>query len=124
MHQPSDESLLDEKRDTEPVERPNELLAGIAADTWQAYNAMEATKRRHFELLERLESRRQESNIAPSALEKQRLAGLLQDHDEQVRRFTTANQALRLQDAAAHLALFDYIGIINEALEDAAPKAH
>jgi len=33
------------------IERPADMLEGDAADTWQAYNAMETTKQRHFELL-------------------------------------------------------------------------
>lgn len=95
--------------------RPDEVLAGVAAEAWQAFNAMETTKRRHFEQLEVLENRKKNYNIEPNARDRQLLAGLLRDHDEQVSRFSTASQSLRERDAAAHLALFNYIGVINRA---------
>lgn len=97
--------------------RPDELLAGIAADAWQAFNAMETTKRRHFEQLEVLENRKKNYNIDPSEADRQLLAGLLRDHDEQVVRFSEASLSLKQRDAAAHLALFSYIALVNQAAE-------
>lgn len=101
--------------DERPEERPDEALAGVAADAWQAFNAMETTKRRHYEQLEVLENRKKNYNIDPNERDRQLLAGLLRDHDEQVSRFSAASQSLKQRDAAAHLALFSYIGVINQA---------
>ncbi len=97
--------------------RPDELLMGVAAEAWQAYNAMETTKRRHFEQLELLENRKKNYNIDPSPRDRALLSGLLQDHDEQVGRFTRASQSLKQADAAAHQALFGYIGLITRAAD-------
>ena len=97
--------------------RPDALLVGIAAEAWQAYNAMETTKRRHFEQLELLENRKKNYNIDPSQRDRELLSGLLQDHDEQVGRFTRASQSLKQENAAAHLALFGYIGLITKAAD-------
>lgn len=104
--------------DSSPAARPDELLAGIAADAWQAYNAMETTKRRHFEQLELLENRKKNYNIDPNERDRALLAGLLRDHDEQVVRFSEASVSLKQLDSAAHLALFGYIGVINKAAEN------
>ena len=48
------------------IERPADVLEGDAADTWQAYNAMETTKQRHFELLELLDNKKKNYNIDPT----------------------------------------------------------
>jgi hypothetical protein len=98
-------------------ERPHELLSGIAALAWQAFNAMETTKRRHFSLLEVMDNRKKNYNIDPGEREKAMLACLLRDHDEQVRRFTEASLYLKSQDPEAHKALFVYIGEINQSAE-------
>ena len=98
-------------------ERPA-VLDGVAADAWEAYNAMETTKRRHFALLETIDLRRRNYAIEPSAEEARRLEWLLRDHDAQVGRFTAASLALKARDAAAHAALFDYVGRVSR--EDAA----
>ena len=100
------------------AERPAAALDGPAADAWQAYNAMETTKRRHFALLERLDLKRRNYNLEPTLDETRRLGWLLADHDAQVKRFTTASLALKASDAAAHAALFDYVGAI--AVEEGA----
>lgn len=97
--------------------RPDELLGGVAALAWQAYNAMEATKRRHFELLEILDLKKKNYNIDPTERDRLLLACLLKDHDEQVKRFTEASLALKSQDAEAHVTLFEYIGGINQATD-------
>jgi len=95
-----------------PDERPGTALEGVAADAWEAYNAMETTKRRHFALLETLDLKRRNYNLDPSAEETRLLEWLLADHDAQVRRFTAASLALKAADGEAHAALFDYIGAI------------
>ena len=108
----------------EPLnDRPDDILEGVAADAWQAYNAMESTKRRHYQLLEILDSKKKNYNILPSESEQMRLAGLLRDHDQQVSRFTAASSALKQADAAAHIALFVYIGEITVA-DDAPSSRH
>ena len=94
-------------------------LDGVAAEAWQAYNAMETTKRRHYALLEKLDLQRRNYNIEPSADEARRLEWLLADHDAQVKRFTAASLALKGADAAAHAALFAYVGLVVDAGGDA-----
>lgn len=95
--------------------RPDEILDGVAASAWQAFNAMETTKRRHFEFLEILDEKKKNFNIDPTDADRSRLACLLKDHDEQVRRFTKASQELKSESADAHTALFVYIGAIGDA---------
>ena len=84
--------------------------------TWQAYNALETTKRRHFGYLQALESRRNKFNIEPSEADNQLLARLLHDHDEQVTLFKLASDALRNSNPEAFDALWAYINEINAAL--------
>jgi len=107
---------------TSPV-RPDEILDGVGAEAWQAYNAMETTKRRHFDLLEIVDNKKKNYNIDPTEADQYMLACLLKDHDEQVKRFTAASSALKQHDADAHLALFTYIGGVNTAMEDK-PTTH
>lgn len=100
----------------ENFERPAHLLDGpdaIAASLMQAYNAMETTKRRHFELLSILDNKKKNYNLEPSERERRVLAALLRDHDEQVQRFTLASSRLKDQDQSAHSAVFVYIGAIS-----------
>lgn len=111
------------RAEKEAVARPDEVLAGVGADTWQAYNAMETTKRRHFDLLEILDNKKKNYNIDPTALDQQLIANLLKDHDEQVKRFTHASISLKQLDAEAHIALFNYIGGINRG-SDEQPTTH
>jgi len=101
------------------LERPSELLDGIASDAWQAYNAMQATKQRHFDLLQAIDLKKRNYNIDPTRDDKARLKHLLADHDEQVRRFTEASLELKNADSKAHNALFVYIGAISSAAQEA-----
>ena len=105
---------------TEDVEisRPDELLDEVAAMAWQAYNAMETTKRRHFELLEVLDNKKKNYNIDPTTQDRKLIDCLLRDHDQQVKRFTQASIQLKGADASAHLALFEYIGMINRVADE------
>ena len=105
------------------LDRPGEVLDGVGALSWQAYNAMETTKRRHFELLEIIDNKKKNYNIDPTAADQHLLSCLLQDHDEQVKRFTAASMVLKEVDAAAHTALFVYIGGVNTAAESS-PTTH
>lgn len=92
-----------------------------AAATWQAYNAMETTKQRHFDFLTVLENKKKKFNIDPTDADNQLLATLLRDHDEQVAQFTLASQSLKDQNPTAHQALFVYIGEIARQLEGVKP---
>ena len=89
-----------------------------AGSVWQAYNAMETTKQRHFAYLGRLDDKKKNFNLDPTEKENQWLADLLRDHDEQVKLFTVASQALKQQDPSAHLALFEYIGQLNQQFDE------
>ena len=92
--------------------RPSNLLDTEAAATWQAYNAMETTKTRHYTLLEIIDNKKKNYNIDPSDSDKQMLQFLLDDHSAQVKRFTEASQQLKLANEAGHKQLFEYIGLI------------
>jgi hypothetical protein len=94
----------------------NEKQRQATEATWQAYNAMETTKRRHFGYLQALESRRNKFNIEPGEAENQLLAQLLRDHDGQVTLFKSASEALRNSNPEAFDALWAYINEINAAL--------
>lgn len=106
--------------DIKPVEitRPDDLLDDIAAIAWQAYNAMETTKRRHFDLLEVLDNKKKNYNIDPTDNDKKLINCLLRDHDEQVKRFTEASIELKEKDVSAHTALFAYIGMVNSVTDE------
>jgi hypothetical protein len=86
------------------------------AEAWQAYNAMEATKQRHFELMTALETKKKRTNLEPTPEELAMLATMLDEHDRQVRTFTAAAGRLKQRDPTAHAALFEYIGKINTLL--------
>lgn len=86
-----------------------------AAPAWLAYNAMEATKNRHFTYLSGLEARYKKYG-SPSAEEEQLRARLLRDHDAQVEHFKSAMQHLRTSDAAAHQAFVTWLAEMNSAL--------
>jgi hypothetical protein len=111
------------KIDKALLDRPDAVLDGVGALSWQAYNAMETTKRRHFELLEIIDNKKKNYNIDPTVTDQHLLRGLLRDHDEQVKRFTSASMALKEVDAEAHTALFVYIGGVNRIAE-ASPTTH
>ena len=119
MNEPANQASIN-------LARPDNLLDGddgIAVLAWQAYNAMETTKRRHFEWLEILDEKKKNFNIDPTDSDRQRLACLLHDHDEQVKRFTRASEQLKSVDTAAHAALFVYIGAVSAA-ERSGPVTH
>ena len=104
------------------TDRPDDILEGVAADAWQAYNAMESTKRRHYQLLEVLDNKKKNYALEPTDEEQRRLAYLLKDHDQQVSRFTAASLALKQADSTAHLALFVYIGEISDSAEKSSSR--
>lgn len=99
---------------SEPIDRPDAILDDVAGNTFQAFNAMETTKRRHYQLLEVLDNKKKNYNLDPNEREQVLLANLLKDHDEQVRRFTALSAELKQTNADAHKALFVYIGALAE----------
>ena len=90
----------------------------IASETWQAYNAMETTKQRHFDLMTALESKKKNFNLDPTDKESELLKNLLRDHDVQVNAFKSASNDLKQNYPETHTALFMYIGEINTVLHD------
>ena len=84
-----------------------------------AYNAMETTKRRHFDYLNLLEARRKNFNIEATSEERDLLASLLTDHDHAVRNFKTQTELLQNAAPEAHVSLFKYIGMLNEVQKSA-----
>ena len=98
--------------------RPSSILEGVAANTWQAYNAMQTTKQRHYDLLQILENKKKKFNLDPTEKDQALLQNLLSDHDAQVKRFTLASQQLKQSDAAAHTSLFVYIGQVAALTSD------
>ena len=101
------------------MNRPTDVLEKTAAAAWQAYNAMQATKQRHLEFLTLLENRKKKFNLDASAEDEARLACLLADHDQQVKSFSAASQALKADYPQAHKALFEYIGMLHVDDNDA-----
>jgi hypothetical protein len=93
----------------------NEYIPPVAAKAWQAYNAMEATKQRHFAYMSGLENHYRKYG-SPSEAEKQMLARLLKEHDAQVSAFKAAIQELRALDRTAHDDLLDYIARLHAAM--------
>ncbi len=88
-------------------------LSEAAQPAWQAYRAMERTKREHLSLLTRIEQ--QERHAGPRSLAEQvRLDRLLEAHDEAVQRFRRAMQELA-GDKAAHAAFLEYLQRHNQA---------
>ncbi len=82
----------------------------------RSYNSMETTKRRHFDFLTMLEARKKKFNLDATQAEKDLLASLLQDHDDEVRAFKVRCDELKAKNAQAHKALFEYLAEINTAL--------
>ena len=88
------------------------------AQAFQAYNAMEATKRRHFDYLNLLDSRQKKFNLKSSDDENRLLAALLADHDRAVKAFKKNSSELLLSDPEAHRSLFSHIAMLNTVLDD------
>lgn len=94
----------------------NDEQRNAAAMAWQAYNAMETTKQRHFDFLTVLENKKKNFNLDPTEQDRSLLAQLLRDHDEQVNAFTTASNDLKAKSPDIHISLFKYIGELNDAV--------
>lgn len=98
------------------LRRPADVLGNQAAVTWEAYNAMQTTKQRHIELLQRLDSSMKKYNLDPTPDDRKLLKHLLADHDAQVKRFTQASQQLKSAHPDAFIALFEYIALLNQSV--------
>lgn len=86
------------------------------APVLRSYNAMETTKRRHFDYLSMLENKKKKFNLAATAEEESTLQNLLRDHNDEVQEFKILSQQLKSSNPLAHEALFQYIGHLNSAL--------
>ena len=104
------------------LRRVIEDLPAAAGEAWRAYNAMESSKKRHFDLLRGLEEKYAKYGRA-NAEERARLARLLADHDEQVGRFRSAVCELKERDPKAHSALVNYLAALNRLAAHAKPEA-
>ena len=97
-----------------------DLLDSATRDTVSAallaYNAMETTKRRHFDYLNQLEAKREKFNLAATEGETDLLASLLADHNLAVNHFKFQSSELLRSGQEAHTALFSYIALLNETL--------
>ncbi len=94
-----------------------QTLPDAALPAWNAYLAMEASKREHFSYLEELETKYKYGGSRTIA-ESMHLEGLLKKHDKQVAAFRQAIKTLQAEDAGAHQALIEHITMLN-----AEPKA-
>lgn len=83
---------------------------------YRSYNAMETTKRRHFDYLTLLERKKKKFNLDPTAEETELLRLLLRDHDEEVRSFKCRCDSLKSSDPPAYTALFEYLAQINNMM--------
>lgn len=81
---------------------------------WEAYNAMFESKQQHYEFLQVLENKQKKFNISPSDSDKQKLDGLLQQHDVKVREFTRLTMELKTRHPDSHKILFDFIGQLGD----------
>jgi len=100
----------------------NDSIPAAAAVAWRNYNAMDATKQRHFNYLRALE-RRYEKYGEPTDAEKRTLDRLLKEHDVQVSAFKAAMQDLRVHDRQAHGDLLSYIAQLHTILAAFTPDA-
>ncbi len=79
----------------------------------RSYNAMETTKRRHFEFMSLLDSKKKKFNLDATPYEIERLRLFLRDHNDEVQAFKALCVALKAANASAHAAMFEYIGELN-----------
>jgi len=86
------------------------------ASVFRSYNAMETTKRRHFDYMSMLEHKKKKFNLAATPEESLTLENLLRDHNDEVQMFKQLSDSLKSDNPIAHQALFAYIGSLNQAL--------
>ncbi len=90
----------------------------VTADALGAYNAMETTKRRHFDYMNLLEAKQKKFNLSATQDESDLLASLLLDHNQAVAHFKKQSKSLQQAHPEAHHALFAYISVLNEAISE------
>ncbi len=100
------------------TELPDDELRKTTVLAFSAYNAMETTKRRHFDYLNLLEAKRKKFNLEATSKERDLLASLLADHNLAVTGFKAQAEHLKRTAPDAHLRLFQYIGCLNEVFDD------
>jgi len=86
-----------------------------AIEVLSCYDAMELSKRQHFDFLSQLEEQKQKFNIDPRAADRDTLATLLSEHDQNVAAFRSASARLKADNPRAHLAVFQYIAERNSS---------
>jgi len=89
----------------------------VVSDSLIAYNSMETTKRRHFDYLSLLETKKKRFNLETTEAESELLQSLLSDHDQAVQNFKLQTQALLVESPEAHSSLMNYISVLNEVLD-------
>ena len=89
----------------------------LAAAAFQAYNAMETTKKRHLDLMLAIDKRGKKFNLTATEAEVDMLNRLLKDHDGQVEQFKLESDTLKSVNPEAHLAMFKYVGEIHTMLD-------
>ncbi len=102
--------ILVDKQLADLLDEHTRKLAAVALG---AYNAMETTKRRHFDYLSTLESKHKKFNLKATADETELLASLLQDHNQSVEYFKEQAQQLKSISPDAHSSMLMYIGRLN-----------
>ena len=108
----SDKSARDINESAASVDQYRPEFASVL----RSYNAMETTKRRHFDYLSMLENKKKKFNLSATAQEELTLGNLLRDHNDEVHEFRLLSDQLKSSNPIAHQALFEYIGGINRAL--------
>ncbi len=93
------------------------------APVFRSYNAMETTKRRHFDYMSMLEHKKKKFNLSATAEETLVLGNLLRDHNDEVHTFKRLSDALKNESPLAHQSLFEYIGSLNRALAPVSASA-
>ena len=67
----------------------------LATAAFQAYNAMETTKKRHLDLMLAIDKRGKKFNLTATEAEVDMLNRLLKDHDGQVEQFKLESDTLK-----------------------------
>jgi len=93
------------------------------APAFRSYNAMETTKRRHFDYMSMLENKKKKFNLPATSEESVILESLLRDHNDEVHMFKHLSDTLKSANPIAHQAMFEYIGSLNRALAPVSASA-
>lgn len=91
----------------------NEQYRKDYSSAMRSYNAMETTKRRHFDYMTLLDAKMKKFNLQATPAEVERLALFLRDHNDEVHTFKARCDALKIANSSAHRAMFEHIGVLN-----------